>query len=289
MFNHKIIAIQSDWGGEYEHLNSLFCKVGITHQVSCPHTHQQNGDAECKHCHIVEMVLALLTHASMPLKYWDEAFLAAVYLINLTPTKLLSYDTPLHRLLGATPDYSSFHVFGCACWPNLCPYNSHKLEPRSTHYVFLGYNNMHKGFKCLDISKGCVYISRDVIFDESMFPFATLHPNAGVRYTFDVLLTSPRNDENVNLANAYTMTMLHVEFYVQVLQHARIPRVEATDQVPHGLPDPPVPTVVQFPEAPSPVVGNNNQASDLAPTSTSTNDRHIMVQAPALSPTRPST
>jgi hypothetical protein len=63
------------------------------------------------------MGLALLAHASMLLKYWDEAFLAAVYLINLTPIKLLSYDTPLHHLLGHTPDYSSFRVFGCEFTP----------------------------------------------------------------------------------------------------------------------------------------------------------------------------
>jgi hypothetical protein len=107
-------------------------------------------------------------------------FLAVIYLINRTPTKLLSYDTPLHRLLGVTPDYSSFRVFWCACWPNLHPYNSHKLELRSTCCVFLGYSNMHKEFKCLDIFKGCIYISRDMIFDESVFPFAALHPNAGV-------------------------------------------------------------------------------------------------------------
>ncbi|KAL7588942.1 uncharacterized protein LOC128127645 [Lactuca sativa] len=31
---------------------------------------------------------------------------------------------------------------------------------------------MHKGYKCLDNSTGRVYISRDVIFDESRFPFA---------------------------------------------------------------------------------------------------------------------
>jgi hypothetical protein len=61
------------------------------------------------------MALAILAHAFMPLKYWDKAFLAATFLINHTPTKLLSYDTPLHKLLGATPDYSSFCVFGCAC------------------------------------------------------------------------------------------------------------------------------------------------------------------------------
>jgi hypothetical protein len=61
------------------------------------------------------MGLALLSHTSMPLKYWDEAFLAMTYLINRTPTKLLAYDTPLHKLLDATPDYSSFRVFGYAC------------------------------------------------------------------------------------------------------------------------------------------------------------------------------
>jgi hypothetical protein len=64
------------------------------------------------------MGLGLLAHASMPVKYWDEAFLATIYLINRTPTKLLAYDTLLHKLLGATPDYSSFQVFGCARWPN---------------------------------------------------------------------------------------------------------------------------------------------------------------------------
>jgi histone deacetylase 1/2 len=80
-FNKKIVAIQTNWGGEHEKLNSFFRKVGISHLVSCPHAHQQNGAAERKHCHIVEVGLSLLAHSSMPLKYWDEAFLAATYLI----------------------------------------------------------------------------------------------------------------------------------------------------------------------------------------------------------------
>jgi hypothetical protein len=81
MFNRKIVFIQSDWGGEYEHLNSLFRKVGIAHQVSCPHTHQQSRAMERNHRHIVVMGLALLAHTSMPLKYWDDVFLAT-YFIN---------------------------------------------------------------------------------------------------------------------------------------------------------------------------------------------------------------
>ena len=34
---------------------------------------------------------------------------------------------------------------------------------------------MHNGFKCLDVLSGRVYISLDVTFDKSIFPFATLH------------------------------------------------------------------------------------------------------------------
>jgi hypothetical protein len=68
-FDKKILALQSDWGGEYQSLNSFFKNVGITHYVSCHHAHQQNGEAERKHRHIVEMGITLLAHASMPLKF----------------------------------------------------------------------------------------------------------------------------------------------------------------------------------------------------------------------------
>jgi hypothetical protein len=186
--NHKIIAVQTDWGGEYERLNSFFCTIGISHRVSCPHAHQQNGAAKRRHCHIVEVGLALLADASMPLKYWDQGFLTATHLINRTPSKILDYDTPLHRLLGATPDYSTLRVFGCAYWPNLLPYNSYKLQFCSTRSDFLDYSNMHKGYKCLDISTCRVYISRDVVFDKNAFPFAALHSSAGARYSSEVLL-----------------------------------------------------------------------------------------------------
>jgi hypothetical protein len=163
LLNRKILAMQTDWGGEYERLNSFFRTIGITHLVSCPYAHQQNGVAERKHRHIVEMGLSLLANASMPLKFWDQAFLTATHLINRTPTKLLDYDTPLHRLLGATPDYSNLRIFGCACWPNLRPYNTHKLQFRSIQCAFLGYSNLHKGYKCLDISTGRVYMSHPVL------------------------------------------------------------------------------------------------------------------------------
>jgi hypothetical protein len=97
----------------------------------------------------------------------------------------------MKHLLGKQPDYSLLCTFGCACWPNLRPYITHKLAFRSTCCVFLGYNNQHKGYKCLDSSFGQMYISRDVIFYEIVFPFSTLHPNVGALLKSKISLLHP--------------------------------------------------------------------------------------------------
>jgi hypothetical protein len=179
LFDKKILAVQSDWGGEYQKLNSFFNEVGISHHVSCPYAHQQNGSDERKHHHIVDVGLSLLAHAHMPLKYWDEAFLVATYLINRLPTKILGLSTPLEKVFKEKPNYIGMCTFGCACWPNLRPFNDHKLQFCSKQCVFVGYSNLHKGFKCLDVAGGRVYISRDVIFDEMVYTFSKLNPRAG--------------------------------------------------------------------------------------------------------------
>ena len=82
MLNAKIRAIKSDWGGKYHKLHRYFQQIGISHRVSCPHTSQQNDVVERKHRYIVETGLALLAHSSLPLRFWDEAFLTTFYLIN---------------------------------------------------------------------------------------------------------------------------------------------------------------------------------------------------------------
>jgi histone deacetylase 1/2 len=178
--------MQTDWGGEYQKHNSFFQRVGISHLVSCPHAHQQSGPAERKHRHIVEVGLSLLAYASMPLKYWDEAFQTAVYLINRLPSKVIESQTPMKCVFGNSRDYSLLRIFGYACWPNLRPYNKHKLNYWSKQCAFLGYSNLHIGYRCPDISTGRIYISRDIVFDETIFPFASMHSNAGARLRHEI-------------------------------------------------------------------------------------------------------
>jgi len=137
------------------------------------------------------MGLTLLAHASIPLKFWDEAFLTAIFLINRLISKTLSDQSPFERLYGKSPDYTFLCTFGCAVWPNLRPFNSTKLQFRSKKCVFLGYSHVHKGFECLDPAEGRIYISWDVGFDEHIFPFASLHPNAGARLRGEIALLHP--------------------------------------------------------------------------------------------------
>ncbi|RVW65725.1 Retrovirus-related Pol polyprotein from transposon RE1 [Vitis vinifera] len=101
-FDTKIKCLQSDNGGEFRSFTSFLQAVGIVHRFSCPYNSAQNGRVERKHRHIVETGLALLSHASLPMKYWHYAFQTATFLINRMPSKVLD------RRLYPCPYNSSF-------------------------------------------------------------------------------------------------------------------------------------------------------------------------------------
>ena len=174
-FSTNIGIFQCDGGGEFisNQLLLHFKQCGIKQLFSCPHTPQQNGLAERKHKHIVELGLSLLFQSKAPQKFWVEAFVTANFLSNLLPHSALpSAQSPYEKLHNKKPSYSSLRVFGSSCYPMLRPYTQNKLDPRSLTCEFLGYSEKHKGYRCLFPPTGRVYISRHVIFDESKFPFS---------------------------------------------------------------------------------------------------------------------
>jgi hypothetical protein len=118
-----------------------------------------------------DVMRSLLFQASLPAHYWDEALTTATYLLNCLPTKEVAHPTPYFALFGTHPSYDHPRVFGCACYHNLASTTPHKLAPRSTRCVFLGYSPDNKGYQCLDLTSHRVLISRHVVFDELDFPF----------------------------------------------------------------------------------------------------------------------
>ena len=108
------------------------------------------------------------------------------------PTPLLANQSPYEKLFQHSPDYSFLKTFGCLCYPHLRAYTSHKLNYQSEKCVFLGYSSMHLGYRCLSLTTNRIYISRDVIFDEQVFPF---HQNASInRHSNSV---SPPNNAGI--------------------------------------------------------------------------------------------
>jgi len=171
-FGTKITSIQSDNGGELRPLQTSLTTMGVSYRLRCPHIHHQMGSVERKHRHIVETGLTLLATASTPLSFWDSAFETVVYLINQLPSKVTKQKSPFANLFQISPDYKLLKIYGCECWPFICPYNSTKLAFRSQSCVFIGYSKNHLGYKCLHIPSSRFYNARHEVFNEQNFPFS---------------------------------------------------------------------------------------------------------------------
>ncbi|KAJ4816146.1 hypothetical protein LUZ62_028712 [Rhynchospora pubera] len=171
LFGCTIKVLRTDGGAEFKPIGTRFPQ--IIHQTSCPHTPQQNGISERKHRHIVELSIAIMSHASIPHIYWDEIFSSTIYLINRLPSSL-NHTIPYKILFSKDPDFSFLRVLGCLCFPYTRPYNSNKFEPRALPCVFLGYAKSQKGYRCLHLPTNKVYVSRHVQFDETNYPFKQL-------------------------------------------------------------------------------------------------------------------
>jgi len=85
---------------------------GIYFRKFAPHTQEQNGMAERKHHHIVNMARTMLIKAQMSDTFWHDRVLSAKYIFNRLPTPLLDGLSPFHKLFSKPLDYSFLCVFG---------------------------------------------------------------------------------------------------------------------------------------------------------------------------------
>jgi hypothetical protein len=86
------------------------------------------------------------------------------------PTLVLQNQSPFSKLFKKEPVYTLLRTFGCLCYPLLRPYATHKLQFRSKPCIFIGYGANQRGYRCLEPQSQKVYLSRNVVFDETNFP-----------------------------------------------------------------------------------------------------------------------
>ena len=119
------------------------------------------------------MARALCFQANLPLEFWGECVLTAAYLINRTPTSILQGKTPYEVLFKAKPTIDHVKVFGSLCYVHQHLRKKDKFDSRSKKCIFVGYPFGKKGWKVYDLETGEIFVSRDVVFCEQIFPHFT--------------------------------------------------------------------------------------------------------------------
>lgn len=96
------------------------CASFPTFWIALPAPPELNGLAEGKHRHIVELGLSIMSHASIPLDFWND-ILGSV--VNRWPSFYLSFlvGQPYHQFGNSPPNYTFLGVIGCLCFLNTRP------------------------------------------------------------------------------------------------------------------------------------------------------------------------
>uniref|UniRef100_A0A2N9ISB5 Integrase catalytic domain-containing protein n=1 Tax=Fagus sylvatica TaxID=28930 RepID=A0A2N9ISB5_FAGSY len=138
-FSLPIKILRTNCGGEFTStdFNQFCANNGILHQLSCPHTPQQNGVAERKHRHLIQCALALLSESKL-----------LHFLLIFPILDPLAANAFLFLLLTLPTNYI--------------------LKPSLMCSLDIPSNT--KGYLCLDPITKRVYTSRHVLFNETIFP-----------------------------------------------------------------------------------------------------------------------
>ncbi|POM65471.1 Hypothetical protein PHPALM_18805 [Phytophthora palmivora] len=163
---HTIKMVFSDGGGEFVNTElETFCGgLGIETRSSNPYSPQENALVERGNQTVMRQVHSMLHATQMPISLWGEAFLHAIYTLNITPTQAFrDRKTPHEALHGRRPDLTVLRTWGClvhAHIPDDSRQRKEKLSSRTQLYLLLGYSIKTKGYKQLNRRTGSVTTCR---------------------------------------------------------------------------------------------------------------------------------
>lgn len=197
--NAKVKVLRSDNGTEYVNteLTDFLKRKGIVHQLTVPYSPQQNGSAERFNRSLLDKVRCLLFNANLDDKMWAEAANTAAFLINRSPSSRLSGKIPEEVWSGNKVNLKYLRVFGCEAFAHIDDCKRKKLDPKSKKLIFLGYCENVKGYRLFNPDDNKIIVSRDVVFNESVFPGR--RSNRMQKHMFEpIFLTGGGDEEHLN-------------------------------------------------------------------------------------------
>lgn len=172
--SHTILSLTTDNGGEY--ISTAFEKYlrihGIEHVPGPPHTPELNGVAERANRTIGNLLRCSLIGACLPKAFWADALRHSFHAYNSYPCFTpQGFQSPNSLLAREDVDLHSLHPFGCLVWYKVPEANRRKLDPKARASILLSYLPDGKGYRVWDLQRRVVVKSRDVMFEETRFPY----------------------------------------------------------------------------------------------------------------------
>jgi hypothetical protein len=149
-YGARVKVLRPDNGTKYinKEFADFLSSQGILHQTTCVSTSEQNGVAECKNRHQLEVARSLMFMMNVPKFLWEEVVKTSAYLINCMPSRVLNFKTPVECLTDTNSFVVPPKVFGCTCFVHDYRNSIGKLDLRAIKCIFVGYSPTQKGYHC---------------------------------------------------------------------------------------------------------------------------------------------
>ena len=114
----KVKRLRTDNGLEFcsKEFNNFYNEEGIARQHTIRHTPQQNEVAKRMNRTLLERARCMLSNAHLDASFWAEVVNTACYLVNLSPSTVNGFKTPVEVWSDQLGDYSILKVFGCLAY-----------------------------------------------------------------------------------------------------------------------------------------------------------------------------
>ncbi|KAK4690185.1 hypothetical protein P7C70_g9661, partial [Phenoliferia sp. Uapishka_3] len=170
----KLKQFGADGGGEFVNkaCDKLFSDNGTERFITPAYTSQRNGRSERPNRTIPDAIRTVRIESGLGAEWWAEISEAFAVAKNLSPHEAIGGAVPDALWYPNKPDVSFLRPIGCKGTRTILTKQEHqnKTEPRGQTVVLLNYQRNSKAYRVLDPETGLVHVSRDVKFEEDVFP-----------------------------------------------------------------------------------------------------------------------